>query len=122
MDVRGLGAILPARARYLCDFEHQLVNVERDEVLIAALAREVLYALDGLRAVLRRLDDDMQAAPHLPRVARLKHQLRAGEYPGQRVVEVVRDARREFAESRKLLHLRVLLAHALALGLLGLRG
>src|ERR1051326_3790090 len=122
VDALGLGAILPARARDLGDFEHQAVNVERDEVLIPALAGEVLYALDRLRAVLRRLDDDVEAAPDLAQVARLQHQLGAREDAGQRVVEVVRDAGRKLAERGELLHLRVLLAHPLALGLLGLRG
>src|SRR5205085_984882 len=117
-DVHALrfGAALPARASYLAHVEHELVNGDGLEVVVSSLAREVLYALDGLRAVLRRLDDELQARLHLLRVFQREEQLRAAQYACERVVEVVRHARREFAERGELFDLRVLLAYALLLG------
>src|SRR5687767_15568346 len=61
------------------------IHVDAHEVLVAPLARKVLNALDGLRAVLGRLDDDAQAAPDVLHLLRVEHELRARQYPGQRV-------------------------------------
>src|ERR1044072_482236 len=107
--------VFPARARDLDDVEQQLVYGHQLEVPVAALPREVLYAFDGLRAVLRGLRDDLQPAHDLRLLRAHQRQLRASEDAGQRVVEIVRDAGGEHAERGEFLDLRELLADALLL-------
>src|SRR4051812_46836962 len=84
--------------------------------MVASLPREVLYALDGLRAVLRRLDDELQTRLYSFRLFGREQELRAPQNPRERVVEIVRDARSKLAQSGKFFDLRVLLAYALLLG------
>ena len=54
VDARGLGGVLPARARDLARIEKELIHRDGPEVVVFALAREVLYAPDGLRVKTRR--------------------------------------------------------------------
>src|SRR5919107_2071566 len=111
----GLGRALPARARYLAHVGEELVNGDRLEVSVLPLPCEVLYALDGLRAVARRLDDKLKPASRLRVRGVLEHQLRPPADDREAVVEVVRDARGERADGRELLDLRELHAYALLL-------
>ena len=116
VHVRGLRRVLPARARDLAHVEEEPFDGDGLEVAVAPLAREVLYVADGLRAVLRGGEDDLQAAARL-RVGGLRqHQLGARQYRGERVVDVVRDARGQHPQGRHLLDLRELFADALLLG------
>ena len=83
--------------------------------MIAALPREILNALHSLRAVFGGLDNDVQAVFSLHRIFRFQQELCAPQNAGQRVVEVVRHARSQFAQRRHLFNLRKLLANALLL-------
>ena len=77
--------------------EQELIDRDGLEVVVAPLAREVLDALDGLRPVLRRLDDELQPRLDPLGVFRRQQELRAPEDAGERVVEVVRHARGQLA-------------------------
>ncbi|HEV2761588.1 MAG TPA: HAMP domain-containing sensor histidine kinase, partial [Pyrinomonadaceae bacterium] len=92
-----------------------LIDGDRLEVAILPLAREVLNAPDGLRPVAGRLDDQLQPAPQLRLFGVPEHQLGPPADRGEAVVEVVRHARRQRADSRELLDLRELDADALLL-------
>ena len=63
------GTIFPIGLCDLADIEQQFTYIHRPKVVIAALAGEVLNALDGLRAVFSRFNDDVETAFDLLRVA-----------------------------------------------------
>ena len=111
-----------------------MIDGDRREIVIAALASEVLNTFDCFRAVLGRLDDDLQTASDLLRIVGAHHQLRAAKDASERVVKVVCDAGRQLTQRGQLFHcencsrMHLLLGDVaiklfdVALGLFGLRG
>src|SRR5205807_1462165 len=89
----GLSAVLPTRPRDLADIQQKLAHIDQLKIVIATLASKVLDPLDRLRSVLRGPDDDVQTLFKLRGICRFQKQLRAAEYAGERVVEIMRDAR-----------------------------
>ena len=102
--------VLPARARYLDGVAQKLATSSPPAPLAGELVRERAYAADGGGRVLCRREDDVEPAAELPAGGRAAQQLRAAEYRGERVVEVVRDARGELPERAQLVGLRGALA------------
>jgi len=101
----------PAGLRDLERVAHDLVQIDRDERLVAADARELLEPAHGLRAVERRALDHLQPLAQARVLDPLQEELRAAEDRREQVVEVVRDARGHLAERAQLLR-----AHELVLG------
>ena len=89
---------------------HDLVEVDRDERLVAAGAREFLQPADGLRPVEGRALDNLQPLAELRILQALQRELSAAQDRRQQIVEVVRHARGHLAERAELLR-----AHELVL-------
>ena len=90
MNIAGLRSILPARPCNFVDIHQKLVHGNRKEIMIAPLAGKVLDALHGFPAVGGGLDNEVKATRGLRVRSAPQQKLRPAQYPGQRIVEVMR--------------------------------
>ena len=84
-----LGPIFPARARDLVHINQQLIHGDGLEIMIATLARKILYTLDRAGSISGRLNDYLKPPPGLRIIDPPQHQLGASQDSCQCVIEVV---------------------------------
>ncbi len=106
----------PARPRHLKRGEHRLVDVGRRRGRLGSRPRQTLQVAHDARAVERRLADGNDGLARGQRQLVRMQQLDLAEDRRQQVVEVVRHARRHFADCAQLLGVQKLRIQASRLG------